>query len=464
MGSWICKCGKECDGNFCASCGNRRPDDVEIKDAIGVDKEISEIKIPDENTFWCNFCGARNTSNPTEKTVKCCKCGESITYDLEYHKAVMPTVSRLNIENLPDLQKGSEFIFGRYGRWQMKWIVIDKAEGRIEAIAQAGFNLFLDKLAYNETLRPTTWNTSSLRRYLNEEFIYAIFSEEERNRIISTDVPSDNNSVFGTRGGDSTVDKVFILSEDEACRLITEDYVRKNKWWLRTPGYNNTAATFFENDVDLIGEQVNKGKKMEEPCTRPVIWINTSDIARFTRDVSSEEKPACQKGDEIEFGFDPHTGPIKWKVLDIKDNKALIITNGVFREMIFDDKKENEYPMWENCSLRIWLNDSFIKSYFLDEEKDRIQITNNSNSSIKKYDDSIIEAHNTNDRVFLLSAEEAAEYFNSDEERSCEKCSWRLRTATTYSVQNVEYTGKISDAGLSADWYDGIRPAMWISI
>ena len=67
-------------------------------------------------------------------------------------------------------------------------------------------------------------------------------------------------------------------------------------------------------------------------------------------------------------------------------------------------------------------------------------------------------------REDFATKEEAAEYFNSDEERSCEKCSWRLRNATTYSVQNVEYTGKISDAGLSADWYDGIRPAMWISI
>lgn len=465
MGTWICKCGKECDGNYCPKCGSKCPEKADIE---SVDKTLSECDVKEENVFLCINCGSRIVVNSNNvKDVECIKCGlKSNSFDFNYLNASTPTIARLNIEAIPDLKIGDEFIYGRFTPYgQIKWRVIDIKEGKIEAICHAGYNAFLDHQPYNEELVPSTWDKCSLRRFLNEEFIGNVFSEEERNRIISTEIISEDNSLFGTTGGDSTVDEVFILSASEASRLIPNDYGKKRKWWLRTPGYVDYSACFYSNEVDYIGELVNRKEIVESPSARPVIWVDTSGIQRFTRENTKENISDYKKGNEIEYGFDPHRGSIKWRILDVKDDRALIISKDIFRERLFDIKPEDDsdyVPMWENCNIRKWLNGEFFDNFLTEEEKKRVLVTNNPNSNIKRYDNSIVEAHFTNDKVFLLSEDEAISYFTGDEERICEGCSWMLRTTDSYSVMGVGYTGEVGKGTSSPDGYNGIRPAMWI--
>ena len=468
MGNWICKCGKECKGKFCPQCGNKRPENIESADTAS-----AENTLPDENTVWCSHCGARNSADPAGgKYVKCCKCGLSVYYfgifDLDYLKASTPTIARLNIEKLADLKTGDEFSFGRIAEKQLKWRVIETDEGKIEAICLP--DRYLTELPFNEEYVQTTWKTSSLRKFLNEEFTYAAFSEEERSRLISTNVTNDDNSRFGTSGGDPTEDKVFILSEQEVSRLIPDGFIKKKNMWLRTPGYSHYAASFYGKELDVIGEQVNKKGgimgSMNTPVVYPVIWIDTTGIPSYERKAASETASDLKKGGEIEFGFDPHRGSIKWKVLEVKDDRALIISKGILREMVFDEKPEdsNYVPLWENSILRKWLNEDFLNSYFTDEEKKRVLVTNNPNNNLTKYDKSVVEAHATDDKVFLLSKDEAASYFPKDEDRCCEGCLWLLRTTNPYFAVAVGYKGEISENNnCQPDDYCGIRPAMWIS-
>ena len=467
MGNWVCKCGKECDGNFCPKCGSRRPEHSENTDIESVNESINESKLQ-ENVFLCINCGARiGVNSANAKDVECSSCGAKNSFDFDMLKASVPAISRLNIERLSELKIGDEFIYGRFSPWgHIKWRVIDSQPGKIEAICQAGYNSFLDRQPYNKELVPVKWNTCSLRKFLNKDFIDNVFTEEERSRIINTEVTCENNSLFGTSGGDSTVDKVFILSASEASRLIPDDYSKKHKWWLRTPGYVDYSTCFFSNEVDYIGELVDikKGPR-EYPCARPVIWIDTSGIPRYTREITKEDKSEYKKGNEIEYGFDPLKGPIKWRILDVKDDRALIISKDIFRERLFDIKPEDDsdyVPMWENCNIRKWLNGEFFDNFLTEEEKQRVVVTNNQNNNVKKYDDSFVEAHATNDKVFLLSEEEALSYFTGDEERICEGCSWMLRTTDSYRVKGVGYTGEVGKGSSSPDGYNGIRPAMWI--
>jgi len=94
--------------------------------------------------------------------------------------------------------------------------------------------------------------------------------------------------------------------------------------------------------------------------------------------------------------------PIDWFVLKREIGRILCIS-----KFLLDCKPYHITPesvTWEHCSLRKWLNDYFFITAFTKEEQNRIQITN-------------VETplHNTKDYMFLLSCEEAEQYFNFDE-------------------------------------------------
>ena len=88
------------------------------------------------------------------------------------------------------------------------------------------------------------------------DFYDEAFNEAEKNQILSTTVINPENSTYGTSGGDSTEDRVFLLSLADARRFYETDrqrvldataYAKANDvfisedngrtfWWLRTPG------------------------------------------------------------------------------------------------------------------------------------------------------------------------------------------------------------------------------------
>lgn len=160
----------------------------------------------------------------------------------------------------------------------------------------------LDDQRYNLNYKSVTWATSSIRSWLNgygvsanepqkdyshKNFLNAAFSSEEKNAIKITNVINDNNISYGTAGGNTTSDKVFLLSESEVYHTDTaakygftqNDYIydearrsrcstyahamgilRYNstsasnkkyngniKWWLRSPGYGSSDAAEVSN-------------------------------------------------------------------------------------------------------------------------------------------------------------------------------------------------------------------------
>ena len=160
-----------------------------------------------------------------------------------------------------------------------------------------------------------------------------------------------------------------------------------------------------------------------------------------------------EKGDIIEFGRYPQNNsdtkePIKWLVLAVSGNEALIIS-----QYGLDCKQlHSEYVniTWENCDLRKWLNNDFLKEAFTEDEIGMIK-------PIK-----LSELMNDDkDRVFCLSVEEAKakEYFDDDKARQCQPtslakkhgvhaedgyCGWLLRSQRCEpSVWGVYLDGKV---------------------
>lgn len=124
---------------------------------------------------------------------------------------------------------GNYVIFGSYeqdgdpdnGPEPIEWDVIDENDGEMLLIS----HYILDSKPYNTEQTDVTWETCTLRSWLNNDFYNTAFSAGEQNMIITTTLSNNDNAYFGTAGGNDTEDKVFILSLDEVM-----DYYYINSW------------------------------------------------------------------------------------------------------------------------------------------------------------------------------------------------------------------------------------------
>jgi hypothetical protein len=127
------------------------------------------------------------------------------------------------------------------------------------------------------------------------------------------------------------------------------------------------------------------------------------------------------------------------------------------------------------------LNKDFLNEAFNESEQEKIQTTYIQNPSNSFYN--VRGGNATNDKIFLLSIDEARKFFNSNSARLCVPtahaisqglsvsasggyCFWWLRSpgyAKDYA-SCVFNDGRVISYGHSYTTTLGIRPALWISI
>ena len=167
-------------------------------------------------------------------------------------------------------------------------------------------------------------------------------------------------------------------------------------------------------------------------------------------------------------------------MLDIQGGHALIISKYALDCQPFHDTMED--VTWEECSLRTWLNESFISTAFSASERELIPYTTSSPDSNHDFDTD--PGYVSIDRIFLLSAIDAEHYFPKMEDRTClateyayengafddpnsDYCVWWLRTPgkdSTRATAVFNY-GEIYTYGIEVNDYDNaIRPAIWVEI
>ena len=133
-----------------------------------------------------------------------------------------------------------------------------------------------------------TWEESATRTMLNVDFLEGAFSDEERGIILSSKLENPDNKKHKTPGGNSTEDKVFLLSLPEIEEVypkketrtgaITsyaklQNYAKRDVvfWITRTPGddgWGPVAISDFDGDVDYEGNHVGYN------AIRPAMWIS----------------------------------------------------------------------------------------------------------------------------------------------------------------------------------------------
>ena len=168
----------------------------------------------------------------------------------------------------------------------IRWVVL-KAEN--DKALLLSLNL-LSSRPWDVTGNNLTWDKSSVRQWLNNEFLNAAFSKEEINDIIPTELDNSDQHSYGTPSGDNTVDRVFLLSIDEFYNLVKptryatssptqlakEEGAYANDqgnsaWWLRSPGMTNDSPAYLSS----AGELGTRAHKATENVIgiRPAIWV-----------------------------------------------------------------------------------------------------------------------------------------------------------------------------------------------
>lgn len=191
------------------------------------------------------------------------------------------------------LQIGDIVTFGKYPQGAdgevlpIEWRVMDIQEGKALLLTEK----LLDRITYNEKRTAITWETCTLRQWMNNDFISRAFSSDEQRRIALTINVNTDNPRYGTKGGNTTQDKVFALSMDEL-----EEYFSSNKsimakatpyavkmgawfnkksgssyWWLRSSGLSGKHAAIVNSrdGVSADGHYVN----CTNVAVRLALWL-----------------------------------------------------------------------------------------------------------------------------------------------------------------------------------------------
>lgn len=203
---------------------------------------------------------------------------------------------------IKNIKVGDTYTFGAYeqdnstsnGKEAIEWTVLDKDGMSLLLISKQA----LDCQQYNTSYTDVTWESCSLRKWMNGTFLNKAFNAEEQAQIQNTTVSADKNPEYNTNPGNATTDKVFLLSINEVEKYFNSDEARKCAptayakaqgaytsdsyktasgaatcwWWLRSPGYSQSYAAYvlYDGSLNCTGNFVNS----DYDAVRPALWIN----------------------------------------------------------------------------------------------------------------------------------------------------------------------------------------------
>ena len=190
----------------------------------------------------------------------------------------------------------------------IEWQVVSIVKGNAVLLSQ----YVLEYMPYNEAGGDVTWENSTIRRWLNDEFYSDAFTSIEK-EIIGTcklvnDTKSGNPAWQNVSGGGKTSDNVFFLSYrqaetylDDAGMAIgyptkyavqrgAEDWLTSaSTWWLRSPGSS-------QDEGCLISAKglISSSNTAEKQGIRPAICVSLTkaSAANIVPEISQGPTPA----------------------------------------------------------------------------------------------------------------------------------------------------------------------------
>ena len=235
------------------------------------------------------------------------KIDECKSFIYEHKKTqFIATYGQELFDKLGLVEKGAYITFGKYeqdndttnGSEDITWLVLEIKDGKALVISQYA----LDYTTYNQDYSRVSWETCTLRKWLNDNFLTSAFSDSEKTMIPAVEVSADPNLAYSEANpGNATQDQIFLLSiveanqyfdSDSAKQCIPTTYAVKkgaqkggDTWWLRSPGHPSLSyagAPQLKGDYQASAAIVNSDGKIDkdgelvhwEAAVRPALWID----------------------------------------------------------------------------------------------------------------------------------------------------------------------------------------------
>lgn len=167
---------------------------------------------------------------------------------------------------------------------------------------------------------------------------------------------------------------------------------------------------------------------------------------------------------------------IEWRVINKKKDKILLISQYCLDRQPYHTK--DKAVDWKKSSIRKWLNETFLKEAFSEEQQSKILSVKVKNPRDRKFGTK--KGETTKDQIFLLSVKEAEKYFDKPKDRKTDGTiyldinyvgddtidQWLLRTVRKNKKQaaRVFKNGNIDYSGIAITKSYGIRPALWVDL
>lgn len=208
------------------------------------------------------------------------------------------------IEKIKVSKVGDYVFWGAYeqdnntlnGKENLEWLILEVKDGKVLLLSRYA----IDCKKYNTTHNDVTWETCTLRKWLNTDFIESAFFDEEKAMITTTKVLADKNHECGTDPGNETMDQIFLLSIKEATKYISTDSARQCYptdyavtngvhngyddlciWWLRSPGRERDCAAYVYANGEIIengaAHSLGEAVDWEGVGVRPAMWIKLNN-------------------------------------------------------------------------------------------------------------------------------------------------------------------------------------------
>ena len=237
-----------------------------------------------------------------------------------------------------------------------------------------------------------------------------------------------------------------------------------------------------------------------EEAYRLLHGLDFLDSGELVYEIARERLSEAEVGSTVQLGYYPQGSrasgekdQVDWIVLDRDGSKLLLISKYALDCLPYESANEMQTESsWETCLLRHWLNDTFLTETF-DGGETRILVRTELAENARE-GGAHVSLESAADRVFLLSAAEAEQYFATMDQRQClptryaigrgayqssvgNTCFWWLRTTVDHTEQTltgdptenitraalVGSSGGIVEIGhyMSNRQY-AVRPVIWV--
>ena len=346
------------------------------------------------------------------------------------------------------------YYFGTYNGAPIPWRVLS-SNGTDDALLLS--ENILTTMAFRST-GLNVWAKSTIRAYLNGDFINGLPAElQTQGVLVETSI---------TEAGQTTSDKVYLLSEPEADTLSQADRAAGSAWWLRSPiGDCNAVFVYFDGSVRISGNSVYYAYGV-----RPALKVSDApNIFKgpgagtlgdpYTIDPSGSVPPSFTIASDTYVKFSVSGTDITWKVIEAAgDTITLFPTDVIGSGLPF----YSPWNKWSESDVRAFLNPTGNYAAntfgFAIAEGGLMKQT-----SITESGDVQVS-----DTMFLLSTSEArtSNYFANNTDRAKSSTRWWLRSPGyfDYNAALIVNDGSVDDDGLSVDYNYGVRPAFKLNL